>query len=323
MLISLNKLGKINVNEESKVIVFVVPESSDGQRADSYLGAQEPLTSRAQARHWIDEGRVCKGGKAIKASEKLRANDVLEVYPPEPEPVVLLAEDLPLDIVYQDTDLLVVNKARGMVVHPAAGHASGTLVNALLYHVPDLGGIGGEIRPGIVHRIDKDTTGLLLVAKNQKSMAALSQMIKERQVDRYYYALVEGNVKEDEGIVDEPIGRSMRDRKKMAIREDGRAAVTHYCVKERFGDFTLLECKLETGRTHQIRVHMAHLRRPVAGDPFYGRALPKWGLKGQALHAHRLRFEHPFTGEVLDFHVDCPEDMAKMITRLESRQNNP
>jgi 23S rRNA pseudouridine1911/1915/1917 synthase len=229
------------------------------------------------------------------------------------------AEALPLDIVYEDQDLVVVNKARGMTVHPAPGAGSGTLVNALLYHCGDLSGINGTLRPGIVHRIDKDTTGLLVVAKNDRTHRALAEQIKARQVSREYAALLHGALRESEGLVDAPVGRDARDRKKMAVTAAGKRAATRYWVLERGASYTLVRCALETGRTHQIRVHMAYIRHPVVGDPKYGPSGNEFGVKAQMLHAWKLRFIHPGSGEEMRFGVPLPEDMRRVLDQAGMR----
>ena len=305
----------------------IVSEPFDvGKRADAYVAEKASLTRSAAAR-LIEGGNVLVGGKEIGKNYKLRAGDVLEIELPEPEDAEALPEDIPLDIVYEDADIIVINKPKGMVVHPAAGNRTGTLVNALLYHCKDsLSGIGGVIRPGIVHRIDKDTGGLLVVAKNDASHIFLAEQIKEHRVERIYYAIILGNLKEDNGTVDAPIGRHPVDRKKMAvIRTVGaraREAVTHWSVVERFGRFTLIRCELETGRTHQIRVHMASIGHPLLGDGVYGgdgtqfESRHRSNINGQCLFAAQLRLTHPTTGERMTFSAEYPEYFDALLREL-------
>jgi 23S rRNA pseudouridine1911/1915/1917 synthase len=295
----------------------LVPESGEA-RLDAYLAAQDELgLSRSRIKALIEEGHVTVNDNKPKASQSLFAGDVVKVTVPDPKPMNVAAEEIPLDVVYEDSDVLVVNKPRGMVVHPAAGNWSGTLVNALLDHVDDLEGIGGELRPGIVHRLDKDTTGLLMVAKNEKAMAALQEQIREHTARRIYWALVHGNQMPEAGRVEAPIGRHPGDRKKMAVNtKNGRDAVTHFRVLERFKAYSLLECRLETGRTHQIRVHLSFIGHPVVGDAVYGTRKQHLGMTGQALHAKKLGFYHPTTGEWREYEVDLPADMAAAIQSL-------
>lgn len=296
---------------------FVAEESAE--RLDVFLARQnEGALSRSQVQRLILEGGVLVNGTPRRANHRLSAGDtvVLTIAPPEDWEV--LAEDIPLSIVYQDADLVVIDKPAGMVVHPAAGNQSGTLVNALLYHVRDLSGVGGVLRPGIVHRIDKHTSGLLVVAKNDFAHRSLSEQIKAHTAGRAYLAIVEGNLREDTGTVDRPIGRHPADRKRMAIVENGRPAVTHWQVLERMGQFTLLALRLETGRTHQIRVHMASLQHPVAGDFVYGPEKKKLGLTGQALHAYRLALTHPRSGERMQFYAPPPAEFFAALRRAGS-----
>ena len=290
-----------------------------GCRLDVWLAERCPELTRSRLKGLIDAGDVMVNDRAAKAGQKLATGDAVELTVPEAAPIEALPEDIPLDIVYEDSDLIVLNKPRGLVVHPAAGNERGTLVNALLHHCTDLSGIAGEIKPGIVHRLDKDTTGLLVVAKNDKAHLSLSAQIGEKSAHRIYLALVEGNIREDSGRVDAPLGRSRADRKQIAVVEGGRAAATRYYVKERFGDCTLVECHLETGRTHQIRVHMKHIGHPVVGDPVYGLRKQRFPLQGQLLHAARLEFVHPTTGEFLSFTAPLPADFADVLERLRRR----
>ena len=271
--------------------------------------------SRARIQRLIQEEAVSVSGKLRKANYKLQMGETVLLRMEPPELLDVVAEAIPIDIVYQDSDICVVNKPQGMVVHPAPGNESGTLVNALLYAITDLSGIGGVLRPGIVHRIDKMTSGLLVIAKNDLAHTSLCAQIKEHSARRNYLAIVEGNLKEDAGTIDAPIGRHPVDRKRMAVIKNGREAVTHWRVLERMGQFTLLKASLETGRTHQIRVHMAHSKHPVAGDAVYGPAKPKLGLDGQALHAYELMLRHPRSGEQMRFFAPPPDWFVQALRR--------
>lgn len=297
---------------------FTVSGEQAGARLDKYLSEQEIGLTRSLAEKYIGEGCVQKGGRPLAKSYRVVEGDVLMVVIPEPKQLDVLAEKISLDIVYEDSDLLVVNKPKGMVVHPAPGNYTGTLVNALLAYCGDtLSGINGVIRPGIVHRIDKDTSGLLIVAKNDFAHKKLAEQIKVHSFTRIYEAVVHGGLKEDDGTVDAPIGRHPVDRKKMAVTEkNSRNAVTHYHVLARYQGFTQVRLKLETGRTHQIRVHMAYLGHPVAGDLVYGPKKPAPGLHGQCLHARMIGFVHPRTGEYLEFTSDLPEYFTQFLSRL-------
>ncbi|MEE5990574.1 MAG: RluA family pseudouridine synthase [Lachnospiraceae bacterium] len=284
---------------------------TDGLRLDSFVTeAFDSSYSRSFYKRLIDDGKVTVNGKVItKAGTKLSAGDLVEADISAPvEDESFVAQDIPLDIVYEDSDLLVINKPQGMVVHPAAGHSDGTLVNALLAHCKDeLSDINGVLRPGIVHRIDKDTSGLMLACKNNFTHLKLADMLSRHEIVREYRALVYGFVKEDKGMIDAPIGRSSNDRRKMAVNKDGKSAVTHFEVVERLGDITDLKLILETGRTHQIRVHMAYIGHPVVGDPVYAARRKNYGLAGQALHSRAITFVHPRTGETMHFEVDIPD----------------
>ena len=295
----------------------VSPEEA-GVRIDKYLAEQLPDITRSYLQKLLKDGSVQMNGKPVKASTKTAAGAVIELTIPEPEEPEILPEDIPLDILYEDSDVILINKPKDMVVHPAAGHYTGTLVNALMYHCKgDLSGINGVLRPGIVHRIDKDTTGVLIVCKNDKAHNALAEQLKEHSITRKYRAIVCGNLKEDEGTVDAPLGRHPQDRKKMAIvRTGGKRAVTHYRVLKRFGNYTYIECQLETGRTHQIRVHMASLGHPLLGDEVYGRVKSPFKLEGQTLHAMVLGFIHPTTGEYMEFEAPLPEYFEKLLEKL-------
>lgn len=284
-------------------------------RIDKVLTALFADHSRSQVQQWLKDGAVSVNGEPVKANYKVKSADAIIVEIPEPEELEIVAEDLPIEIVYEDDDVAVVNKPQGMVVHPSAGHARGTLVNALMYHMKNLSSINGVIRPGIVHRIDKDTSGLLMIAKNDQAHEALAQQLKDKTSLRKYIALVHGVIPHEKGTINAPIGRSKVDRKIQAIREDGKPAVTHFTVLERFENFTLVELQLETGRTHQIRVHMKYIGYPLAGDPVYG---PKKTLKGngQFLHAKLLGFTHPQTNERMTFEAPLPEVFEKTLEKL-------
>lgn len=299
----------------------VTAEAEDaGTRADVFLAAKLGV-SRSNMQKLLEDGRVKRGEKIIKANYKVRAGEMFVVDIPDPEPIEAVPENIPLDIIYEDDDVAVLNKARGMVVHPAPGNYTGTLVNALLYHCSNLSGINSAIRPGIVHRLDKDTSGIMIVAKNDAAHISLSQQIQSKTAVRTYLAVVRGNIKNDSGTIETQIARDKTDRKKMAVvKEGGRDAITDYEVLERFGKYTLVRCKLRTGRTHQIRVHMEYLGYPLVGDPKYSPMKTPFGIKGQALHSHTLEFTHPRTGERMKFEAPLPEDMHKIITRLHNGQ---
>ena len=294
---------------------YTIEEQNAGERIDKALSSLHAEWSRSQIGNWITDGLVKVNGAEVKAKYKVKAGDVVEIDVPEAEPLEIVAEDLDLEIIYEDADVLVANKPRGMVVHPAPGHTTGTLVNGLMHHCKDLSGINGVMRPGIVHRIDKDTTGLLMVAKNDVAHESLVNQLVNKTVTRKYTALVHGHIAHDKGTIDAPIGRDQKDRQKQAVVDSGKHAVTHFQVIERFGDYTLVECRLETGRTHQIRVHMNYIGFPLVGDPKYG---PKKTIDfgGQVLHAGVLGFEHPVTGEYLEFSVPLPEDFEQLLQSL-------
>ncbi|MBQ3022672.1 MAG: RluA family pseudouridine synthase [Clostridia bacterium] len=287
-------------------------------RCDVYLAENMPDLSRSFLKRLFESGEVLVNGKTVRASFKLKIGDEISLTLPEAKKLDVVAQDIPLDIVYEDSDVLVINKERGMVVHPAAGNEDGTLVNALMYHCGDnLSGINGVLRPGIVHRIDKDTTGLLAVAKNDKAHQSLTDQLSDRSLSRTYFAIVHGNIKEDNLTVDAPIARDIKDRKKMAIaRKDGRSAVTHITVLERFGKYTLIRCKLETGRTHQIRVHTKSIGHPILGDKTYGLKKEEFVLSGQLLHAGEIGFIHPATGENVSFSAPLPEDFEDTLEKI-------
>ena len=286
--------------------ILTIPCDESGARCDAFLAGKAEELSRSAVQKLMEEGLVARNGVPVGKKDRTSAGDVFEVTLPDPADVDVVPQNIPLDVRYEDDDVIVVNKPVGMVVHPAPGHPDGTLVNALLWHCGDsLSGINGEKRPGIVHRIDKDTSGLVIAAKNDRAHLALAEQLKDHTLFREYEAVAVGGFREDEGTVDAPIGRHPADRKKMAVlRQGGREAVTHWRVLERFGGYTHISCRLETGRTHQIRVHMAYLGHPLLGDTVYGSKKPWPGLAGQCLHARRLTFLHPATG--LPVTVECP-----------------
>ena len=297
-------------------IVTLLASNPDNLRIDKYIAENAEDISRTYAAALCEEGKVTVSGKVVSKKYQPKDGDVIEIDLPEPENLELVPENIPLDILYEDDDVIVVNKPQGMVVHPACGNESGTLVNALLYHCGDnLSAINGVVRPGIVHRIDKDTAGLLVVAKNNDAHNSLSEQLKMRKASRRYYALVNGTVKED-GTVDKPISRHPKDRKKMAIVQGGREAVTHYHVLENFSGYTLLECVLETGRTHQIRVHMASLGHSLVGDRTYGISKEKIKTEGQLLFAKTIGFNHPKTNEYMEFTADLPQYFEEILNKL-------
>jgi len=293
-----------------------VAEAEENQRVDIYL-AQRMGISRSHAQKIIAAGQVWVNKKIIKANYKVACNDNVEALLAEAQPAEIRPESIPLDVVYEDDHMIIINKPRGMVVHPAAGNYSGTLVNALLEHCQDLSGINGVIRPGIVHRLDKDTSGVMVVAKNDQSHLNLALQIKERHASRKYIAIVHGNIKEEQGVINAPIGRHPVDRKKMAVVfSNSKTAITHFRTIERFGNYTVVECKLQTGRTHQIRVHMAHIGHPVVGDPKYGPKKQFFPIAGRALHSAHLSLAHPVTGETMCFSAPLPADMEMILANL-------
>lgn len=297
-------------------VTITIEAEYAGERLDKALSTIHADWSRTQIAGWIEEGLVMVNGKEVKAKYKVKEGDVVEIDVPEPEELEVIPENLDLDIVYEDEDVIVVNKPKGMVVHPAPGHVTGTLVNGLMYHCKDLSGINGVLRPGIVHRIDKDTSGLLMVAKNDMAHNGLVEQLVNKTVTRRYTALVHGHIPHNKGTIDAPIGRDPKDRQKQAVVDNGKEAITHFQVLERFGGkYTLVECKLETGRTHQIRVHMKYIGYPLVGDPKYG---PKKTIDfgGQALHAGVLGFVHPRTKEYLEFQVPLPDDFMNLLEQL-------
>ncbi|HIV11705.1 MAG TPA: RluA family pseudouridine synthase [Candidatus Pullilachnospira stercoravium] len=299
-----------------KQINFEVLSEDADSRIDRYLAQQMPDQSRSFLQKLIREEQITVNGRPVKANYRLQPEDQVLVIVPDPQLPDILPENIPLDILYEDSDVLVINKPKGMVVHPAAGHYTNTVVNAVMYHCQgNLSGINGVMRPGIVHRIDRDTTGAIVICKNDQAHQSLAQQLKEHSITRSYQAIVWNNLKEDEGTVDRPIGRHPVDRKKMAVNEkNGKTAVTHYRVLERFGSFTYIECRLETGRTHQIRVHMASIGHPLLGDEVYGPSGKQpFRLQGQCLHAMTLGFLHPSTGEYVEFEAPLPEYFTQLL----------
>ncbi|MDB5101824.1 MAG: rluD [Cyanobacteria bacterium RYN_339] len=296
---------------------YIVTPEEAGQRLDQFCQAQLEGISRARVQAWIDEGQVSLNDKPTKASQRLKANDRVGITEPPIEPTAILPEAIPLTIVYEDADLLVIDKPQGMVVHPAPGNAGGTLVNALLHHCKDLSGVGGVARPGIVHRLDKDTSGLLVVAKHDRAHAGLAAQIQAKDALRQYWAVVRGHMESPDGRIDAPIARHPTQRQKMAVVQGGRQAATRWQVLETFRGYDLVELTLETGRTHQIRVHLAHLGHPVVGDAAYGGEVKvPVKLAGQALHARRLAFVHPVSGEAMQFEAEPPENFRKLLAYL-------
>ena len=302
-------------------ILTLQPNKEDaGKRIDAWLAANLEDMTRSAVQRLLEEGQVVCDGKQLAKNYKLNGSETLEVSLPDPEPVDVVPQDIPLDVVFEDGDVIVVNKPKGLVVHPAPGHPDGTLVNALLHYCGDsLSGIGGELRPGIVHRIDRDTSGLIIAAKNDFAHQRLAAQLQDHTLARIYQCIVIGNLREDSGTVDAPIGRHPVDRKKMAVVANGRNAVTHWTVLARYPGFTHVECRLETGRTHQIRVHMAHIGHPILGDTVYGSKKPVPGLQGQCLHAVGLRFLHPRTEELVELHCGLPEEFQAQLQKLRNR----
>ncbi|SCJ54891.1 Ribosomal large subunit pseudouridine synthase D [uncultured Clostridium sp.] len=298
-------------------IILKITEENNRERIDKYLSTVIEGKTRSFIQGLIEDKAVTVNGKIIKSNYKLKSNDEIIIILPEPIELDVKAENIDLNIIYEDSDVIVINKPKNMVVHPAPGNYTGTLVNGLLYHCKDLSGINGVIRPGIVHRIDKDTTGILVIAKNDESHNSLAKQFKDHSIKREYYALVEGRFSKESGTIDKPLGRNKKDRLKMDIVEDGRRAVTHYEVLEQYDKgVSLIKCTLETGRTHQIRVHMASIGHPLIGDQTYGYKKQKFKIEGQALHAKTLGFIHPTTGEYIEFTSDLPEYFEELIKKL-------
>lgn len=299
---------------------IVVTENEIKKRIDLYL-AESTDYSRSNIQRLIKEEKILVNGKKVKESYKLQSGDEIRIKKEEPRETGLKAENIPIQVLYEDSDIIVVNKPKGMVVHPANGNPDGTLVNAVMAICKgSLSGIGGEIRPGIVHRLDKDTSGVIVVAKNDKAHINLSDQIKNHKVEKTYIALVKGVVKENEATIDMPIGRSKKDRKKMAVDKDGKNAVTHFKVLQRFKNYTLLEVKIETGRTHQIRVHLSKIGYPIVGDTVYSNGKNEWGIVGQCLHAKSLKFKHPLNGKEMYIEAPLPEYFQEILENLKSEK---
>ncbi len=306
------------MTEAMEIHTYTVSSEEGGERIDRFLASKEDDLTRSFIQKLLKEERVLAGGKPVRSSYRISAGEEISLSVPEPDPLDIIPENIPLDILYEDAELLVVNKPKGMVVHPAAGHFSGTLVNAVLYHCgTELSGINGILRPGIVHRIDKDTSGVLVICKSDRAHQHIAKQLEVHSIHRLYRAVASGNFKEEEGCVDAPIGRHPVDRKKMAInREHGKEAVTHYRVLEHLKNAACLECQLETGRTHQIRVHMASIGHPLLGDTVYGSAKDPFHLEGQALHAMTLGFIHPVTESYMEFSAPLPEYFTQLVQKL-------
>ena len=301
-----------------KVVIKVT--ENETKRLDIYISEAYKMLSRTAIKRLLEEEKIHVNGKVEKSSYKVKNGDNIEIEIPDAKETKLEAQNIPVPVIYEDKDIIVVNKPKGMVVHPANGNPDGTLVNAILAMCKgSLSGIGGEIRPGIVHRLDKDTSGLLIVAKNDEAHIKMSKQIQDRKVEKRYIALVRGNVPDDEATIDMPIARSKVDRKKMAVDKNGKEAVTHFKVLKRYGNYTLLEIKIDTGRTHQIRVHMSYIGYPVVGDSVYSSGKNEFGVEGQMLHARYLKFKHPITGRELNLEAPLPEYFEKIIKQLESR----
>lgn len=301
---------------------IIVEQSEEKNRLDSYIASKNLELSRSMIKKLLEDGKITVNGEITKASYKVQLNDKIEIDIEKPKEVKLEAQEIPLDVIYEDNDILVVNKQKGLVVHPGNGNLDGTLANAVMAHCKDsLSGIGGELRPGIVHRLDKDTSGLLIIAKNDKAHIKMSEQIKDRKVKKTYIALVRGIISENEATINMPIGRSTKDRKKMAVTKNGKEAITHFKVLNRFttnkASYTLLEVKIDTGRTHQIRVHMAEIGHPVIGDTVYSNGKNEFGVVGQCLHAKKLEFTHPITEKEMNLEAPLPEYFEKIIEELE------
>ena len=298
---------------------YIVSQEEKGKRLDTYIPSVDTDITRTSAQRLIEDGNILVNGKNAKVSYKIQENDKISVEIPEPKQIELKAQNIPIEIIYEDSDIIVVNKPKGMVVHPANGNPDGTLVNAIMAICKDsLSGIGGEIRPGIVHRIDKDTSGLLIVAKNDNAHVKMSEQIKNHEVKKTYIALVRGVVKENQATIDMPIGRSNSDRKKMAVTKTGKNAVTHIKVLKRYDKYTLLEVNIETGRTHQIRVHLSYIGYPIIGDCVYSNGKNEFGVVGQCLHAKCLEFKHPITGKSMKLEAELPEYFQEILKKLEN-----
>ena len=298
---------------------YIVKSDEQGKRLDTYISSQSEKITRTSAQRLIEQGNILVNGKKQKVAYKIAENDVITVEHEEPKQIELKAQKIPIEVIYEDADIIVVNKPKGMVVHPANGNPDGTLVNAIMDICKDsLSGIGGEIRPGIVHRLDKDTSGLLIVAKNDMAHVKMSEQIKNHEVKKTYIALVRGVIKENEATIDMPIGRSRTDRKKMAVAKDGKNAVTHIKVLKRYDKYTLLEINIETGRTHQIRVHLSHIGYPIIGDYTYSNGKNEFGVEGQCLHAKSLEFKHPITKKEMKLEAPLPKYFQDIINKLDN-----
>lgn len=295
----------------------------ENQRIDSYISNMRNDLSRVAIKRLIEDEKILVNGKKVKVSYKVQVGDEITIEKELPKKVELKAENIPIEVVYEDEDIIVVNKPKGLVVHPGNGNQDGTLVNAIMAICKDsLSGIGGEIRPGIVHRLDKDTSGILIIAKNDKAHINLSEQIKNREVDKRYIALVRGNIEENEATIKMPIARSQKDRKKMAVSKDGKEAITHFKVLKRYGNYTLLELKIDTGRTHQIRVHLAEIGHPVIGDEVYSNGKNEFNVHGQMLHSKKIKFKHPSTGKIIELEAEIPEYFKNIIKELNKRVSN-
>ena len=300
---------------------YKINNNETGKRVDAYISSVENEISRTAIQRLIEEGIITVNGKKVKVSYKVQENDIVEIRESKPKEIELKAEKIPIEVIYEDEDIIVVNKPKGLVVHPAVGNPDGTLVNAIMDICKDtLSGIGGKIRPGIVHRLDKDTSGILIVAKNDLSHINISNQIKNHEVEKTYIALVRGNVRENEATINMPIGRNTKDRKKMEIRKNGKDAITHFKVLKRYEKYTLLEIKIETGRTHQIRVHLSHIGYPVVGDYTYSNGKNDFNVEGQMLHAKKIKFKHPNTNKVMELEAKLPEYFEKIIDKLNQKE---
>ena len=300
---------------------YIVSQEEKGKRLDTYIPSVDTDITRTSAQRLIEDGNILVNGKNAKVSYKIQENDKISVEIPKPKQIELKAQDIPIEIIYEDSDIIVVNKPKGMVVHPANGNPDGTLVNAIMAICKDsLSGIGGEIRPGIVHRIDKDTSGLLIVAKNDNAHVKMSEQIKSHEVKKTYIALVRGVFKENEATIDMPIGRSTSDRKKMAVNKNGKDAITHIKVLKRFDKYTLLQVNIETGRTHQIRVHLSHIGYPIVGDYTYSNGKNEFDVVGQCLHAQKLEFKHPITQKYMCLEAELPQYFKDILDKLKDRE---